>query len=464
MKINRVALFSLPLMFSLVILGICYPGFMSYDSIRMLEEARSSVRGGIYPAAPVYLLRLFDVTGHGVTLMLQMQNFIILLSVMLILRQLGASLRASAITLLALVAMPTVIGCMLVLWKDVTVASLVMLSVAMIFRASQSQARKEVSFYHAVKWISLLLLLLGTLVRFNAITATAIIALYWLVVFYKDQSWKIRGAAFIAILVCMVASNKVINNYTFPDFRKLEPNNLVYAVMTYDLIGISGWSRVSLIPIEAADSEPLPKASISDIDKIYSSLGALAMNDGNVALGNVVKPYPMKYRNEDITKAWLGAIYNHPMAYLRYRWDLFSEIIGVKFHATFEPTHFGRIDQNPFGIQFQDRLITNITLKYIQATSNIFLGKPWFIFLLSFSTTLLVYKSRLIHPEAKKLTYYSFAAALLYVSPFFIVSGTGEVRYSFPAIVLGCIPVFVWIFGHYLPQRDANREAERKVG
>ena len=40
----------------------------------MLEEARSNVNGGIFPAAPVYILRFFDLTGHGPTMMVQTQN------------------------------------------------------------------------------------------------------------------------------------------------------------------------------------------------------------------------------------------------------------------------------------------------------------------------------------------------------------------------------------------------------
>ena len=433
---------------------------MSYDSIRMLEEARSTVRGGIYPAAPVYILRFFDMTGYGVTAMLQVQNFVLLLSMALILRMLDASSIKSAIALLALVATPTVVGCMLVLWKDVTLTALMMLSIVIIFWASRTSAKSTV--YYAAKWAALPLLTLGALVRFNALTATLVIALYWVAVFFRHQNRQRRAGVFVAVLICMVASNKVINSYSFPDLKKLDVNPIVYAIMINDLIGISGWSRVSLIPIDSTRSAPQAKASIADIDKIYSSLGALAMNDNNMAIGNVVKVFPKQYKNEDITRAWLDGILGHPIAYLRYRWDLFAEIIGAKSHATFEPTHFNRIDENAFGIEFRDRWITRITLQYIQWASNVFYGKPWFVFLLSIIAIALVYKSKIIHEADKNLAYYSFAAALLYIAPFFIITGTGEVRYSFPSIVLGSIAVFVWIFRHYLPQH--NSSTQRKLG
>jgi len=454
MKLSKLATFSVPILLSLGILVICYPGFMSYDSIRMLEEARSSVRGGIFPAAPVYILRLFDITGHGLPLMLQAQNFITLLSLALILRMIGAGLITSVISILSVVMMPTVIGCMLVLWKDVTLTSLMMFSVTMIFWASQEE-NKDI-YYQVAKWASLLLLIVGTWIRLNAITSTVILVSYWLIVFCKSQGWKVRAVIFISIVICMVASNKVINTYGFPSFHKLESNNIVLAIIGVDLIGISGWSRVSLVPINSAESVSLPKIPISDIDRIYSSLGGQAMKAQNRSLGNIVTINPMKLGRTEVVNAWLAAITDHPIAYMRFRWDLFSEIIGAKNHATYEPTHFNRIDKNPFGIEFQDRRITNITLEYIRLASNSFLGKPWFIFLLSSLSVFFTFRNSFIRREFKIFSYCSYVAALLYILPFLIISGTGEVRYCFPSIVLCSNSIFIWIFLRKQKHQDAN--------
>ncbi|MDO8843250.1 MAG: hypothetical protein Q7V32_02825 [Methylicorpusculum sp.] len=443
--INKSAVFFLPIVLSLCILHICYPGFMSYDSIQMLEEARSSVRGGIFPTAPVYVLRFFDITGHGPTLMIQVQNFILLFSVTLVLRILKVGLITSTISLFALVAMPTVIGCMLVLWKDVTLTALIMLSLTIIFWASQ--AIKNDIFYKIAKWLALLSLMVGTLVKFNAITSTVIISIYWLSVFYKNKNFQYRFAAFFIIVISMIASNKIINGYSFPNFQKLETNNILYGVMANDLIGISGWSRVSLIPFDLINSAHTPKVPISDIDKIYSSLGSAVMYENNVKLGNIVTIFPEKYRTEDIINAWLTGVFTHPMAYISYRFDLFSEIIGAKTYGTYEPTHFNRIDENKFGIKFQERHITDFTLKYIEWASNVFFGKPWFIFLISFIAVLFIIKNPSIPTQVKMFSFYSFAAAFLYIIPFLLVTLSGEVRYSFTAIVLSSNSIFAWIFG-----------------
>jgi hypothetical protein len=359
---------------------------------------------------------------------------------------LGAGLILSTISLLAFVAMPTVIGCMLVLWKDVTLVALVMLSISMIFWVNQSNTENTIC--RLVKWLSLLLLMIGTLVRFNAITSTSILAIYWLAVFYRGRSWKFKGVAFFLIIISMVAGNKVINNYNFPYFQKLAPNNVLYSVMANDLIGISGWSRVSLIPFDSAKSMPLPKVPISDIDNIYSSLGSAVMYNNNVTLGNRVKVFPEQYTHGDIVKAWLNAVATNPMAYIKYRLDLFSEIIGSKNHETYEPTHFNRIDENKFGIKFEERSITNFILRYIKTTSNMVVGKPWFVFLLSFFSMLYICKSHLIGSDFKRLSFYTFAAAFFYIIPFLIIPSSGEVRYSFPAIVFCFVSLLVMIFSN----------------
>lgn len=417
---------------------------MSYDSIQMLEEARSNVNGGIFPATPVYILRLFDLTGHGPTVMIQTQNFILLLSVTLILRILGASFVAIAISLLALLAMPTVIGCMLVLWKDVTLVALILLSISMIFWASQTN--KEAVFYQTAKWASLLLLILGTLVKFNAITSTVIIAIYWLSVFLKNKNLKVKCLVFFLIVSSMIASNKLINEYSFPDFKKLQSNNILYGIMANDLIGISKWSRESLIPFDVINTALSAKIPISNIDAIYTSLGSAVMHENNMRLGGVVNIFPANYKQQDITAAWIAAVTKYPTAYFKYRWDLFSEIIGATNHGTYEPTHFNRIDENKFGITFKDRYTTNITLKYIESASNMFLGKPWFVFFLSAVSVLLIYRSHHVRHDFKMLAYYSFAAAFMYITPFFLVTLSGEVRYSFTAIVFSSVSILVLIF------------------
>jgi len=442
-KFKYFAYILIPTVLSLFILVICYPGFMSYDSIQMLEEARTSVNGGIFPTVPVYFLRLFDITGHGPTIMILAQNFILLLSLTLIIRLLGANAIETSLALIVFLLIPTVIGCMLVLWKDVTLVALIISSILLIFSVSIRKVKSQ--YFKLAKWSSLLLLLIATLVKFNAITCTVILVLYWIGVFRKNKSKQSNVIAFLLIVFSMIFSNKIVNGYTFPNFKKLQPNNIIYSVMNYDLVGISKWSRESLIPFDTTESHNLQRTPIEYIDAIYTSLGSAEMYRKDINSGNNVKYSPQYYTHDDLMNAWINAVKKYPLSYLKYRWDLFSEIIGATDHATFEPTHFNRIDENKFGITFKERKITIYVLKYIEITSGIFFGKPWFIFLLSSISVLIVYKSK-IRDDFKKLAYYSFACAIMFIAPFFLITLSGEVRYSFTPIAISSIPIFVFLF------------------
>lgn len=427
---------------SACILAVCYPGFMSYDSIRMLEEARTHVQGGIYPAMPVYILRLFDIGGHGLSVMVFVQNFIVVASLAVFLQMLGVRWYGALIALLAVLAMPTVIGCMLVLWKDVTTTALTVASLVMIFwcsRTTQSPLRG------AVKWGALLFLLIATLVRFNAMTATAVVAIYWVATFYPARRMTMKVGAFISILVAMTVSNAVINNYSFPDFRRLAPNGLVYAIMTYDLLGISKWAHVSYLPIRTAEHPDPPRVDLADIDKIYNPLGVIHINTKNQELGRPVHFYPPGFKPDDIVRNWLVAIKEQPIAYLRYRWDLFAELIGATRHATFEPTHFARIDENQFGIKAPPNALADYVTAYIADASATLAGKPWVFLLFSLGATAGVFMRRGISSDLRLISSYATAASVMYLAPIFFMTGTGEVRYTFPSLILSSVPVFVFL-------------------
>ncbi|MFC4276061.1 hypothetical protein [Achromobacter aloeverae] len=417
---------------------------MSYDSLRMLEEARSHVYGGIYPAMPVYLMRLSDITGHGPTVMLVVQNFLIFLGLAIILRFLAAPWWFAVMVMALILSMPVVVGPMLVVWKDVTTTAPMLMALVLIYWARRHPSSPRAP---AAKWCSMLLLIVASLVRFNAVTATAVIAVYWVLSFYSGRSRLKQVAIFLLALAAMAACNKVVNGYSFPRFQKLAGNDLAYGIMNYDLVGISKWSGTPLVPVAPASDPLFPKATITDISRIYNSLGALHIQAANEALGNPVKLAAPGYSNNDIAHAWIDAILRYPAAYLRYRRDLFEEIIGAKPTPTFEPTHYGKIDDNNLGMKFTDRAITGQVLTYIENASTVTLGKPWPYLLLSIGCTAIMLGLRTIPGHLRALGGVAFCAAIMYIVPFFAMTGTGEVRYVYPTLILGSVPILVLLLG-----------------
>jgi hypothetical protein len=444
-KIKIGYIFGLSIILSLAILTISYPGFMSYDSIRMLQEARTGVLGGIYPAMPVYILRLFDIFGFGSTLMLEVQNLAVIFFLGLIFSAVGASRIQVLMGLLIVLMLPTVLGCMLVLWKDVTFTALALASIALIYLSDLKDCECKYAYYLNIAF-SFLFLFIATLIRFNALTSTAIIFIYWINIYFSKNKLIEKLVIYLLIIASLIFSNQLINGYKFPSLQKLESNPIVYVVMINDLLGVSKWSNISFLPFDSS-FEITEKSSIQDINKIYSPLGAVIIDNKNSQLGNPVKFFPSHYENQDIFWAWLKAIAKYPFSYLQFRWDIFSEIVGATQHETYEPTHFAQIDQNAFGLHESGLGITDATLRYIKWASGEAFGKPWFIFLASIIFIVLSGRSPRIKKKTKNLGLWALISALSYIAPFFIISGTGEVRYAYPAIVLCCIPIGVWFFG-----------------
>lgn len=452
-KLQKKLYFSLliPFILSGIILYLSYPGFMSYDSIRMLEEARSSVIGGIFPAMPVYILRFFDIYGHGVSTMLFIQNFLLLSSFSLIMNGYNFKVSTQIYSLIfLLIGMPLVIGCMLVLWKDVTMTSLLLFSLSMIYLIDLKKV--PLKYYSLIKWITFFSLSLATLVRFNAFFSTIVAFFYWVSIFYPKFNAIKKLLLIIIIAFYFVIINNIINGYRFPSLERLEPNTNAESFMSYDILGISGWSRVPMIPIDSRLSKDVAKANISEIDNVYSSLGLVIISQNINSRPNKLKIFPEKYDRADIFKAWINAVIDHPKSYLRYRWDLFSEIIGAKPYETYEPTHFGKIDENSFDIKFKENRLTNILLDYIKFTSGTFVGKPWFIFIM----TIIFYPFFLMNRENNKkdIFFVNIIAviAILYICPLYFMVGTGEVRYAFPSTVI-CMELLTIFFVTYFMRK-----------
>lgn len=418
---------------------------MSYDSIQMLTEARSSVHGGIFPAMPVYILRFFDFFGNGPALMVLAQVSILLTSIVFLLYKMRFRFLNVSISLLFLISIPTVLGCMLVLWKDVTLGALMMVTLLVIFSGSINYSDNEIK-YRFFKYIALFVLIIATLLKFNAISSSLVLAIYWIFVFKNKCTMPKKLGWLVAIMMLMIFSNAVVNSYSFPSFKKLAPNNIFYGLLANDLLGISKWSGESLLPI---GSQSLPndlKYPIEEINKIYSSLGSAVMHDNIIRSDSEIRLYSKEVSHKNIVDAWLAAVKKHPGAYLRYRLDLFSEIIGATGHATYEPTHYNRIDENNFGITFEERKLTSIIVNYIYESSKKFFGKPWFVLMLSVLSCISIYVSKAIEAHYRRLAYYSFAIAFANLLPYFFITLSGEVRYAFIALVFSSIPIFVALF------------------
>jgi len=415
---------------------VAFPGFMSYDSLNMVEESRTGVQGA-FPTMPVYLLRLFDVFGHGSTVMWLAQVFALNYSSWLILRELTKGYKSGLLFLLITTASPYLLGPQLVLWKDVTTAAFWALAFAMSLIYTRGPKDRPTHFLHPVLVATPpILMLIGTLIRFNGLPLFLPLFIFWL--FYSMKVKPKRSMAIFTIFAIALAAilNLILASFSFPDLRTLPKNTVLGYFQTFDLVGISFYSGVSKLPIGAENE--IDRVAMEDINETFSTLGILEMN--NRSRGNEdFRLYHPGYTENDITSAWAKAIQDHPLAYLRYRLDLFAEIIGATPRQTFEATHYNMIDENNFGLKPIVSWLTIPVVGYIYVFSFTTIGKPWLLIAAAALTLVLLRRKGPFSNRAPLSTLVS--SALLYLLTFLPLTGTGEVRYFFPSGVLLAITV-----------------------
>jgi hypothetical protein len=411
-----------------------YPGFMSYDSLQMVREARTSVVGGPYPTLPVYIFRLFDIFGEGNAFQFLTQNMIILLCLNLIMSRLRVSWVFVLIANVVVLSNPLTMGAMLVLWKDVTLLAIALITLLTLVWNQTSLTKTKSPA--VTKWLVLFAIFLLGAMRLNALPLALGLFAYWTFVYYPHFLARTKFALVSALTISSFLFTGLLQTVGFPDFNVLRPGANLQALMASDLVGISRFAGISLSPFPSK-LDPNPELiPMSTIDAVYTNYGALVWINNANGLGLSFNMFPKESDNEDVRNAWVSAIVAYPSEYIRYRLDIFGAIIGTTVDRTYEPTHFATIDANDLGIVFTKMPLTDPVLGYIWETSGNWLFMPVMIW---FSATILAASTLVRRVRAyavSRVGLVIYLLGLVYLIPYMFIVGTGEVRYAYPSVVM----------------------------
>ncbi|MDM0008850.1 hypothetical protein QTI51_28820 [Variovorax sp. J22G73] len=418
-----------------------YPGFMSFDSVEALRQAREGVQGSQYPPFGSYVWRIFDWIWPGPTLMQIFQNGTLLLSFGWILNNIGWPIFVRLIVLALFSALPALLGTMLVVWKDVAVAAFYMLSLALAFEISSSSRRK--------KWLTaaaVFFLFCGMAYRFNAASGALPIMIYIFFVNRGGASAKeglliISAKAFAALLL-LFSLVWVVNSFRFPEFTRLEKNTNMASIMRYDLVGISVYSGVSFVDDKSGNPVD-PKY----LEKIYDArhLNITSHNDSEGRIADEV---------DNLFGRWIAAISKNPVAYLKHRFAVFSEYIGLHNREIFYVTH-PNVDENKLGVSQTPNRLTPVLVNYVVSFKQSLLDRAWIYYLAG----MLALLSAFVRGPAMRYRVEAAVAlgsALLYLAPMYFITPAGDLRYNFWSIS-GALVCLVFVFaGHFAYRRDKN--------
>lgn len=413
-----------------IILLVSYPGFMSYDSLVMIDEARNGVVGAPYNPGPVYILRLFDVFGQGPASLIFTVAFTIFFASYRIIHNLTSSRNAGLIGQAALFLSPVVSGCLFVLWKDNLMLALVLGSTALTLEETNKPKLKQ-----TYKWIAFLLLLIAGIIRLNALPLVLIVFAIWLRTNYSKTTYLKQTAYLLGFGLISLVFLQASTAIRLPDFKLLPKNDVAYMTLKYDLYGISYFSGERILPLseDPAISGSIP---IEIIRKAYSPIGGWMVSENAKVLGVNQLLDDGSITNSKLLDIWLNKVASHPLDYLKHRASLFSQTVGAVNGEVFEPTHFGRVDENKFGFEPSNRFITFLALGYVKIISTSFFGKPILFMILGTTLWFAAKRFRRLTPREKETLDLIVLGSWLYVFTFFFLPPTGEVRYSMPSLAL----------------------------
>jgi hypothetical protein len=446
MPTPRRHLLGVPLLTGIVaagaILAAVYPGFMSYDSVRALHEARTSVVGGDYPPFVSYVWRVFDLIWPGPSLMLLVQNFVLAFAFGIVVRALGYRSPTAVVAGVALFSLaPPILGPMLVVWKDVGVSACLCSAVA-CFLAADGAPKPRPAITTGV-----VLLAAGAAYRLNAIMA--VVPLVGWYAWRGGFAGLARGKAFVAggvITAGIAAAVIAVNGVRYPSLERLPPPTGITGVMIHDLVAMTALTGRPLLP--AADPASRHQDEIDYFRRVYDHRH-IELQGANDAEGRI-KPY-FRLPASDIRSAWLTALRAEPRAYLARRTAVFRELVGFTDGRTFMATHPG-VDPNDEGVMYRPTRLSNAVVDYVWRASATPVGKPWFYYALGAAALAIALLRQGSRERAAALAV--AASGFFYLLPLYFVTPAADVRYNHWSIV--CALIVVAIAARPPPARRAG--------
>ena len=410
----------IPLLFSCGIAVLFYPGFMSYDTLHALHGAREGVTDSMWPPMVSYVWRVVDLVSNNPSAMHFSQVFLLLFSVFFIIVMFTKKIRCAVFFLILYLSLPTVLGTIAVIWKDVLMAAFFLASFAIICSIKNTKNTKK-KLIQSI--IALLLLFVGICSRHNAITG-AVPLLFFLAWVLRLQKWKNNfhcavGVLFLSSLLTgtMFFAKSLLDQYSLPHLIKMQTstNEFIQSVRILDIAGASVCVNEILFDSLASN------LTVNDIKQLYEPKHI------NLSTGLFTKlNYKHTLKNNRINTVWWNIATHHPLCFFYNKFQLTKYLIGANEGAPFLITA-PSVDNNEYGYRLAKSSIRDVTVAYIIQASELPFFKPWFLYILSIGAIIYLIVSGSLLPEYTVLT----LSAIFYFISLVLFGNAADARLPF---------------------------------
>lgn len=306
-----------------------YPGFMSFDSVYQLLEARSGEFGDAHPPLMGALWRIVDCVIAGPFGMLIIQSLCFLGGAYLLFKRFMRP-QSAAICASLLLWMPPVAAVMAVIWKDSQMAGYLLLGTALLL----SQRRP-------VKIVGLVLMVAATAMRHNALSMTFPLVVL-LFTWRDDLKWWKRYPIAIATWVGIVLCAQLVSAALTVSTKKTYLWHDALAI--YDITGTLRYADdipddelrkimdgIRYIPqhdIQEATRRHYRPEDIVEKKRLAFGTGDYVTDLWTTTYNFIDVPQTMPERYA-VARAWKSLVPTHLGAYLTYRWHVLVDRIQL---------------------------------------------------------------------------------------------------------------------------------------
>jgi hypothetical protein len=276
-----------------------YPGYMSFDSVVQLREARAGTYTDWHPPAMAFLWHLLEYGVKGPIAMLLLQSGLYLGGCYGIVRR-GSGPIYAAVAAVTCLLFPPIATVMAVIWKDSLMVALVAMAIALLLARPRW-----------VRVVAVVLFTLAAAVRYNAFTLTfapMVLLFRWRETTAGLRRYALASAVWVATVACaMLLNGALVTTQTHPWHG---------SVAMFDIVGTIRYA---------------PPMSDAELDAVLEGTPVEVTTDVQARAHQAYSPEDGVFRIVDtITAAWRRLVFDHPHAYLAHRWRAFRALLGLQ--------------------------------------------------------------------------------------------------------------------------------------
>ena len=403
------------------------PGYMSYDSLDQLQQARRGEFIDNHPPLMAAIWSVVDRVCAGPFGMLLLQNLLFWSGLAVFFMYAPGRIWVRLLCAILIGLYPPIFGLIGTIWKDLLMLGALVLATGLINRF-----RTDRSVFTALAVA--FLLVVASALRHNSMAAIPPLVLM-LVLGARMVPNASRTKAFLVSMALSIPVSGLLmfGSTQLSDRLTHKRNHFWQAFAVYDLAGISVRTGEMLFP----EGSPvlMQPADLDGVKAVYTgrSVGKLYQARSDRA-GRGKRVFDYTHDDMELQRlrsSWVDAIIAHPGAYVAHRAAIFAQLVGLTSDPVDTPIYglYGpRIIENDMGFVFVPSDLNENITDFLIDLSKTPIYRVW-IYLLA----LFVFCAIGIHRFRRRGEYVVLClstSGLFLMLPYFFVAASGNFRYS----------------------------------